>query len=200
MILSNAAMCIISKAECNRIRQEHIDYLRGVSKDATTMVYGKPDGIHLDIHQRRLGRVKLLPVINSLQDLLARISSYTFNNFEGVYNVVLNEVVRNKEYPDNELKNPLLLTYDIALRLAFRLDPVGMRLMPETCLYLHAAPYRSARLIAHKIGDKKKIVNGRVDATYLDKEFDCDLCEPAQKEHVLCLKHKLIQEIYGKHP
>lgn len=160
------------------------------------MVYGKPDGIHLDIHQRRLGRVKLQPVIYSLQDLLTRISSYTFNNFEDVYVVVRDEVVRNKKYSDNLLKNPLLLTFDIALRLAFRLDPVGLSLMPQKYLYIHAAPYRSARLIAHKIGDKRKIVNGRVDAGYLDKIFDCEHCNSAQKEHVLCRKHKLIEEKY----
>lgn len=41
-------MCIITINECDYIRQEHLDYLREVSKDATTMVYGKSDGMHLD--------------------------------------------------------------------------------------------------------------------------------------------------------
>lgn len=191
-------MCIITKEECERIRQEHLDYLRDVSKNATTIVYGKPNGVHLDIHQRRLGRAKLQPVVNALQDLLTRISSYRFNSFESVYVVVRDEVVRSKKYSDKVWKNPLLLTYDIALRLAFRLDPIGLSLMPKKLLYLHAAPYRSARMIARKIGERQKIVNGSVEASYLDKEFDCDLCEPAQKEHVLCVKHKLIEELYGK--
>lgn len=190
-------MCIISKEECMSIRQGHLDYLRDVSKDATTMVYGKPDGIHLDIHQRRLGKDKLQPVINALQDLLTRISTYTFNNFEGVYNVVLNEVVKNKKYSDNVLKNPLLLTYDISLRLAYRLDPGDLSLMPKDYLYLHASPYCSARMIAQKEEDARRIKNGRVDADFLDQVFDCGHCDPAQKEHVLCVKHKLIEELYG---
>lgn len=191
-------MCIITIKECDHIRQEHLSYLREVSKDATTMVYGKSDGVHLDNHQRRLGKTKLQPVIKALQSLLDRISSYSFNSFEGVYDVVRDEVVSSRNTPDNVWKNPLLLTYDIALRLAFRLDPIGLSLMPKDCLYLHAAPYRSARMIARKINDKHKIVNGQVSANYLNKVFDCKHCDSAQKEHVLCVKHKLIEELYVK--
>lgn len=185
-------MCIISKKECDNIRECHLAYLKSLLTDAQDMVFGETNGA-LDVHQRRLGAEKLQPVVDALNALLKRIGVYQFTSFEDVYEVVKREVITAGCW-----KNPLLLTYDISLRLAYRLDPVRLRLMPKRFLYLHTAPYRSAKNIAHKMGDDRKFENGHVEANYLDKVFDCGHCDPAQKEHVLCRKHKIIEEMYGK--
>ena len=155
------------------------------------MVYGSLNG-KFDIHQRRLGAEKLAPVVAALEQMLDGVEKYEFGCFEDVYKAVKRDVI-----PSGCWKNPLLLTYDISLRLAYKLDPEGLSLMPREYLYLHAAPYTSARLIARSISDNQKIVNGQVSANYLNKVFDCKHCDPAQKEHVLCVKHKLIEELYG---
>lgn len=185
-------MCIISKSECDDIRVQHLSYLKSLASCARDMVYGSLNG-KFDIHQRRLGAVKLSPVVAALEQMLDNIEQYKFGCFEDVYKAVKRDVISSGCWV-----NSLLLTYDISLRLAYKLDPEGLSLMPREYLYLHAAPYTSARLIARSISDNQKIVNGQVSANYLNKVFDCKHCDPAQKEHVLCVKHKLIEEMYGK--
>ena len=185
-------MCIISKSECDNIRFQHLSYLKSLSSCARNMVYGSLNG-KFDIHQRRLGTDKLAPVVAALEQLLDNIEQFNFGCFEDVYREVRSLVVAKGCW-----KNPLLLTYDISLRLAYRLDPVDLTIMPNEYLYLHAAPYASAKLIARKVGDKRKIKDGRVDANYVDSVFGCGQCDAAQKEHVLCIKHELIAAIYGR--
>ena len=135
----------------------------------------------------------LQPIVVALDDLLKRVRTCKFASFEDFYETVKEEVI-----PNGCWKNPLLLTYDISLRLAYHLDPVGLRLMPKKLLYLHAAPYRSAKMIAQKIGDGRKAVNGHVVENYLGKVFDYEHCDPTQKEHVLCRMHKRIKELHGR--
>lgn len=184
-------MCIISKSECDDIRIQHLSYLKSLSSCARDMVYGSLNG-KFDIHQRRLGAEKLAPIVATLEQMLDNIGKYEFGCFEDVYKAVKRDVISSGSWAI-----PLLLTYDISLRLAYKLDSEGLSLMPREYLYLHAAPYTSARLIARSISDNQKIVNGRISANYLDTVFDCGNCDATQKEHVLCVKHKLIQERFG---
>lgn len=148
---SKRAMCIITKRECDVIRNSHLSYLKKITTNGQDMVYGDTGG-KFDIHQRRIGAKKLAPVVAALVQLLDNIEQYKFGCFEDVYREVRNQVIAMGCW-----KNPMLLTYDISLRLAYRLDPVDHTFMPKEYLYLHAAPYTSARLISRKINDKQKV-------------------------------------------
>lgn len=109
-------MCIITKQECDEIRSSHILYLKKITTKVQDMVYGDTNG-KFDIHQRRLGTKKLAPVVAALEQLIDNIELEKFGCFEDVYRVVRSQVVAKGCW-----KNPLLLTYDISLRLAYRLD------------------------------------------------------------------------------
>ena len=85
------------------------------------------------------------------------------------------------------------LHYDVALRLAYSLSKSGKNLMPRDYLYLHAAPYNSAKILARAINEKSP-VPGRQSGDYLSQIFGCGSCDPAQKEYILCDKHKEIED------
>lgn len=89
---SKRAMCIITKQECDEIRNSHLSYLKKITTNAQDMVYGDTGG-KFDIHQRRLGAEKLAPVVAALEQLLDNIEQYKFVCFEDVYREVRNQVV-----------------------------------------------------------------------------------------------------------